>query len=119
VTPGSSISVEGVVESEDPVWQIFEAGTTNLIGTSSFNYLCKDHSMNGIEDCGKSQGNGKYNDPGLINDWLLEGLIDNDETLECTPGPIPSVPACGLGPELLFLMPGLMWLHRRRLGRKD
>jgi hypothetical protein len=32
---------------------------------------------------------------------------------------VPKPPACGLGPELLVLMPGLMWLHRRRLRRED
>jgi hypothetical protein len=39
--------------------------------------------MDGAEDCGKDQGDGKGNDAGLINDWLFEGM-SGDQTLECT-----------------------------------
>ena len=45
-------------------------------------------------------------------------MKDSNETLACTPGLVPNPPACGFGPELVLLMPGLMWLHRRRL-RKE
>ena len=42
--------------------------------------------MNGVEDCGKRQGNGKEEatDPPFINDWLLEGIVDATSTLNCT-----------------------------------
>ena len=88
------------------------------LGESKFDLSCNDTSMNGLEDCGKNNGNLKYNYSSLINDWLLEGMKDSNETLACTPGLVPNPPACGFGPELVVLMPGLMWLHRRRL-RKE
>jgi hypothetical protein len=40
--------------------------------------------MNDALDCGKLQGDGK-DKAGYLNDWLLEGLVDSDETLVCTP----------------------------------
>jgi hypothetical protein len=40
--------------------------------------------MNGPEDCGSRQGNGKSNDAGLINDWLLDGMVDAKTALICT-----------------------------------
>ena len=49
-----------------------------------------------------------------INTWLFEGMIDSDETLDCTPV-LPAdeeLPACGLlGIEAVLV---LMWLRRRR-----
>ena len=49
---------------------------------------------------------------------IAEGMVDSDETLACTPGLVPNPPACGFGPELIVLMPGLLWWHRRKL-RKE
>ena len=40
--------------------------------------------MNGIEDCGKNEGDGKSDDATRINDWLFEGMSGNS-TLDCTP----------------------------------
>jgi hypothetical protein len=60
----------------DHEWQIFHAGTSTLIGKSKFHRSCSDDDMDGPEDCGKRQGNGKANEAGLINDWILEGLVD-------------------------------------------
>jgi hypothetical protein len=116
VSPGESITVSGL-GGGFPRWEIFHAGG-GKVGESSFDLWCNDYHMNGLEDCGKNEGNLKYNDPGLINDWLLEGIVDTDESLACTPGLVPSVPPCGFGPELLFVMPGLLWLHRRRLRKQ-
>ena len=70
--------------------------------------------MNGIEDCDKPEGDGKSNEPSLINDWLLEGM-SGDQDLVCTPGDNIVPPACGFGPELIVVMPLLMWAHRRRI----
>jgi hypothetical protein len=95
---------------------VFGAGN-QLIGFSNFHLSCSDPDLNGVEDCGKSQGDGKNDDPSLINDWLFEGVVDSDETLDCTPL-LPgeeSEPACGLlGIEAL----PLLWLLRRRRSRK-
>jgi hypothetical protein len=44
--------------------------------------------MNGPEDCGTPQGNGKSDDSDKLNDWLLEGIVgENGLTLDCTPKP--------------------------------
>jgi hypothetical protein len=53
-------------------------------GSSKFHVSCSDPQMNGPEDCGSAQGNGKNDDGGLLNLWILEG-ISGDETLDCTP----------------------------------
>jgi hypothetical protein len=117
VAPGDNITVDGFVHSQT-TWEIFDSTGTTLLGKSEFNLTCQDHELNGIEDCGKNQGNGKYNDPTKINTWLFEGVVDDDETLVCTPELPPGVPpACGLGPELMLVLPGLFWWHRRRLHR--
>ena len=43
--------------------------------------------MNGPEDCGSRQGDGKSNDAGLVNDWLLDGMVDAKTALMCTVSP--------------------------------
>ncbi len=114
VAPGQAIEATGL-GADYPTFEIFDETGTVKLGESSFDLWCNDKSMNGIEDCGKNNGNLKYDDPSLNNDWLLEGMVDTDETLSCTPGLVPNPPACGFGPELMFLLPGLLWWHRRRL----
>jgi hypothetical protein len=114
VAPGEAITVSGLGSSES-TWEIFLAGGAK-IGESKIDPSCEDKNMNGVEDCGKNEGNGKYDLPDKINTWLLDGLKDNNDNLDCTPEfTPPPVDPCGLGPELVLLMPGLMWLHRRRL----
>ncbi|MEM7413706.1 MAG: hypothetical protein AAF430_25980 [Myxococcota bacterium] len=117
VAPGEAITVSGL-GADYPVFEIFEAGTTNKLGESSFDLWCNDYAMNGVEDCGKAVGNLKWDDPTLINTWGLEGMVDTDETLSCTPTLVPNPPVCGFGPELALLLPGLLWWQRRRLQSK-
>jgi hypothetical protein len=114
VAPGDTITVSGI-GPQDSVWEIFDSAGVVKLGESRFHPSCSDPDMNGIEDCGKNEGDSKQNVVGLLNFWLLEGMVDSDETLDCSPAAPPPPPACGFGPELMFLMSGLMWLHRRRL----
>jgi len=117
VAPGDAITVSGL-GGATPVWEIFNSAGTVKLGESKFDLTCEDKSMNSLEDCGKNNGNLKYNSVGLIDDWQLEGMVDSNEELACTPGLIPNPPACGFGPELVLVMPALMWLHRRRLRKQ-
>jgi hypothetical protein len=116
VAPGDSIEVAGFGSSY-PTFEILHAVTNAKLGESTFDLWCNDPSMNSLEDCGKNNGNLKYNYSNLNNDWLLEGMVDSDETLSCTPGLV-SNPPCGFGPELLLVLPGLLVWHRRKL-RKE
>jgi len=69
----------------DVIWELYDAGTENKFGESKFHLSCSDKDMNGPEDCGKPQGDGKKNDDKYINDWLLEGLVDSaGGILDCT-----------------------------------
>lgn len=70
------------------MWEIFAAGKTGTngkIGESKFHLSCSDNNMNGPEDCGKPEGNGKGDDVNLINDWFLERMLDNSGEFNCTP----------------------------------
>ncbi|MBT8137142.1 MAG: hypothetical protein KJO54_09045 [Gammaproteobacteria bacterium] len=67
----------------DVHWEIFDSAG-NLIGESKFHRSCSDDEMDGPEDCGLPQGNGKGNDAGFVNDWLLEGLRDDNNALDCS-----------------------------------
>jgi len=119
ILPGDIVTIIGMGGSpNDQEWEIFAAGDCGgvAIGSSKFHISCSDSSMNGVEDCGKNLGNGKGNDLALVDTWLLEG-ITGDRDLECTPLVIPSGGGgtlCGVGFELVALLPGLMWLRRRR-----
>ena len=42
--------------------------------------------MNGPEDCGKPEGDGK-DKTGTLNDWLFEGMAGNGQAMICTPTP--------------------------------
>jgi hypothetical protein len=67
ITPGKEVTVSGYAGSPNDVyWEIFgDSGTK--IGTSTFHVSCSDIDMNGPEDCGKLEGNGKGL-TGFIND---------------------------------------------------
>jgi hypothetical protein len=120
VAPGDVIEATGLgTQGTSSTFQIFTSNGVTLLGESKFNLWCDDKHMNGLEDCGKNLGNSKYDQTNLINDWLLEGMVDSNETLSCTPGVVGAPPDCGFGPELMVVLPGLMWLHRRRLRRRE
>ncbi len=83
---GDEVSIAGFAGSPNDVfWEIFDAGTSDKIGESSFHLSCSDQEMNGPEDCGLRQGNGKSNNPDLINDWIFEGFVDVNGAIDCTP----------------------------------
>ena len=121
VSAGDEVQVDGYAGSpNDVIWEIFAAGTSQKLGESKFHLSCSDDDMNGSEDCGKAQGNGKSDDSSLLNDWLLEGMVDQSGVLDCTPEPTATTTTslsdrCGLGAELALLLPPLMALRRRKL----
>jgi len=126
VAIGQMLTVDGMGGSpNDQVWEIFPAGecgnAATKLGESDFHISCSDPSMNGVEDCGRNQGDGMNDDPSLINDWVLEGIVGGNGSLDCTPTVIPpgggGGGGCGLSVELLALLPGLAWLYRRRQRR--
>ena len=87
IVPTQEVTVNGYAGSPNDVyWEIFEAGTDIKIGESKFHMSCSDQEMNGPEDCGTAQGDGKANESGLINDWLLEGMtLGNEGFFDCNP----------------------------------
>ena len=86
VMPGDEVTISGFAGSpNDIIWEIFEPlPSTTKIGESTFHLSCSDENMNGAEDCGKAQGDGKEKS-GFINTWILEGMVDASGTLDCTP----------------------------------
>jgi hypothetical protein len=54
-------------------------------GKSVFHVSCSDGEMNGSEDCGNAQGNGKKNKNDKVNLWLFEGMAGGALGLDCTP----------------------------------
>ena len=117
VVPGTKKTASGF-SGDDSTWEIFNAAGTTKLGESKFKLTCADHAMNGVEDCGKNEGDGKYDTPGLINTWILDGMVDDNETLSCTPTVVGPPPMCGFGPEALVAVAGLIWLNRRRWNRE-
>ncbi|NNF67373.1 MAG: hypothetical protein HKM98_07675 [Gammaproteobacteria bacterium] len=86
ISSGEMISISGLEAADDDIiWEIFEAGTENKIGESRFKLNCDDEEMDGPEDCGLPQGNGKDNKSNYLNDWLLEGIRDDSGLLDCSP----------------------------------
>jgi hypothetical protein len=86
VSFGNALTASGFAGSPNDVyWEIFaDASGTDKLGESTFHLSCSDSGMDGADDCGTPQGDGK-DKAGFLNDWLLEGLVDSDETLVCTP----------------------------------
>lgn len=100
IKPGDEVTVTGYAGSPNDVyWEIFNAGTTEKIGTSTFHLSCSDADMNGPEDCGKFEGDGKGK-TGFINDWLFAGMAGNGRTLDCgvvAPPPPPAIDVVAVG----------------------
>ncbi len=85
VAPGDEVVFTGFAGSPNDVyWEIFDASTNNTLGKSVFHVSCSDPDMNGIEDCGKAEGDGKGKS-GVLNDWLLEGMVGSKGALSCSP----------------------------------
>jgi len=83
----NNISVEEEIalntEGADNDLVITISGAIN--GKSTFHLSCSDEDMNGPEDCGKAQGDGKTSDPALINDWLFAGMEGENGIIDCNP----------------------------------
>ena len=53
-----------------------------LSGFSTFHTSCSDEDMNGIEDCGKREGDGKK-DGGGVNEWIFDGMAGEKGAFTC------------------------------------
>jgi hypothetical protein len=84
VEPGEEITICGFAGcGNDIEWEMFQTGTSQSIGKSRFHVSCSDSEMNGPEDCGNLEGNGKDNKSGL-DLWEFAGMA-GVLTLDCTP----------------------------------
>jgi hypothetical protein len=85
VNPGESIKMVNLSGDNDQEITIFDAVNGNEIGTSMFHISCSDSDMNSPDDCGNRQGNGKKDEDGLVNEWILDGLESSGGTsFQCT-----------------------------------
>jgi hypothetical protein len=74
VLPGDEVSFSGLSGlGNDVVWTL----SGSVSGVSTFHVSCSDPAMNGPEDCGAAEGNGKTDDKGL-NAWLFEGMAGSN-----------------------------------------
>jgi serine-aspartate repeat-containing protein C/D/E len=72
----------------DIYWEICtDSDCNNKIGESTFHLSCSDEDMNGPEDCGNPEGDGKGK-TGYLNLWKFEGMAGNGLVLDCTPTPV-------------------------------
>ena len=88
ILPGDEVEVTGYApkDGNDVIWEIYDTDTSgSKLGESVYHMSCSDDDMDGAEDCGKREGDGKNNGGGFINDWLLEGMVDAEGVLNCTP----------------------------------
>jgi len=83
VMTGNKITFQEADTGNDVEMSIFEAGTSMLLGESKFHVSCSDEDMNGSEDCGKPQGDGKNDDDRLNNGWLLDGMTGENGSFDC------------------------------------
>jgi hypothetical protein len=82
VRNGQIVTFDGLSGmGNDVFWNISGAET----GTSMFHLSCSDREMNGPEDCGKPEGDGKDNSSSYLNLWAFEGMKGtNDISLDCS-----------------------------------
>ncbi len=73
---GDEVTVSGYAGSPNNViWEIFDA-SGNKLGESIFHLSCSDKGMDGADDCGMAEGDGKDGNASFLNNWLLEGIVD-------------------------------------------
>jgi len=84
VTKGTEVTFTGLAPyANDVEWTIADAGA-GVSGISTFHISCSDGDMNGPEDCGLPEGDGRDNNAGL-NLWLFEGMAGlNGIALDCS-----------------------------------
>ncbi|MBT8143619.1 MAG: hypothetical protein KJO55_02900 [Gammaproteobacteria bacterium] len=98
VSPGETIEIPPMDNPpDDVIWEIFDIVSGDRLGESKFRLACDDEEMNGPEDCGVLQGNGKDNKSELINAWQFSGLTDSSGLVDCTPASYTEV--CSFNPE--------------------
>jgi hypothetical protein len=98
IAVGQEVTISGFAGSpNDVIWEIFHAGTSTKIGQSTFNLSCSDADMNGPEDCGKAEGDGR-GQSGYLNQWVFDGMAGNGQRLDCTPEPIEPITECEIVP---------------------
>lgn len=103
----SSDDVDGLIEPGQLV-TFFNPNEENDVfvlsdqGSSKFHLSCSDEDMNDPGDCGKPQGDGKNDDPGHLDHWILAGFLDAEDRKLVCPGAMPSSDAgqdhCEIGP---------------------
>jgi uncharacterized cupredoxin-like copper-binding protein len=99
VQPGNRITFQEANTGNDVTMTIYEAGTKTVIGNSVFHVSCSDADMNGTEDCGKPEGDGKTTDASKTNTWLLDGMDGVHGSFACGLDTIGEVsPESGGGP---------------------
>ena len=76
VEPGGTVTLIGPFDGNDQILN-FQSLGGGISGSSEFHMSCSDPDMNGPEDCGKLQGDGKNSKggSGLANVWILAGLV--------------------------------------------
>ncbi|MCE7988751.1 MAG: hypothetical protein DYG89_46950 [Caldilinea sp. CFX5] len=94
VAPGQIVNVTGYAGApNDVIWEVFAAGTTSKLGESTFHLSCSDRNMDGPEDCGTAQGDGKDR-TGFLNSWKLEGMGGNGIRFTCSSTPPTPTDSC-------------------------
>jgi hypothetical protein len=84
VQPGNRITFQEANTGNDVEMTIYAAGTTTPVyGSSVFHVSCSDDNMNGTDDCGTNQGDGKADDATMVNDWLLDGMTGVNGSFAC------------------------------------
>jgi hypothetical protein len=94
IVPGQKVTVTGYAGSPNDVyWELFATTTSGTkLGESTFHLSCSDVDMNGPEDCGKPEGDGKGK-TGFINQWIFEGMAGNGRVLDCSSGTTTPTPS--------------------------